>query len=240
MNNEISGTVPKSKTFKLISAALMCAIIAILAQIAIPMPSGVPITLQTFAVALCGCMLEIRYSLASVAVYLLLGLVGVPVFSGLQAGPGRLFGPTGGFLWGFLIFAFFCSLSSKYMDRNKDRFQSQSAEHNKDAFQVQSMEQKKDDFQNQSVEQNINNRQNRSMGRSMGQYRDRVIRVVLCLAGLAICHICGVLQYSFVTQNGILPSFVIVSLPYLIKDIASVILAILIADRIRPILMRLS
>jgi biotin transport system substrate-specific component len=62
----------------------------------------VPITLQTLMVAVIGVALGWRWGLGAVAAYLLLGTAGVPVFAGLNAGPGVLAGPTGGYLIGFL------------------------------------------------------------------------------------------------------------------------------------------
>ncbi len=104
-------TTPKSRTKALARAALFCAVTAILAQIAIPMPAGVPVTLQTFAVALCGYCLGASLGTMSITGYLLLGLCGVPVFSALRGGIGVMFGVTGGFLLGFLPFALICGLA---------------------------------------------------------------------------------------------------------------------------------
>ena len=81
----------KTRTQKMILAALFTAVIAVLSQTAIPTPFDVPLTLQTFAVALCGYTLGIKWGVASVAAYILLGAVGVPVFSGFKGGAQVLF-----------------------------------------------------------------------------------------------------------------------------------------------------
>ena len=99
----------KSLTF----VALFAALIAVCAQIAVPMPSGVSFTLQTFAVALCGYLLGARYGTLSVLVYLLLGAVGAPVFSAFRGGAHILLGKTGGYLWGFLPMAALCGLAAR-------------------------------------------------------------------------------------------------------------------------------
>lgn len=99
------------KPLILVRIALFSAILAILSQIAIPLPTGVPITLQTFAAALCGYCLKAKEGCASVAVYLMLGAVGVPVFSGFQGGISRLVGPTGGFLIGFIFLTWLCGIN---------------------------------------------------------------------------------------------------------------------------------
>ncbi len=82
-------------------ASLLAALIAVGAYIAIPV-GPVPIVLQNFFVLLTGLLLGPRWGLISVAVYLLAGAVGLPVFAGGSGGIGRLVGPTGGYLVGFL------------------------------------------------------------------------------------------------------------------------------------------
>ncbi len=104
-------------TTKYILSALFAAIIAVFAQLTLPLPLGVPLTLQTFAVALCGFLLSHTFGTLSVAVYIILGLIGLPIFAGFGGGPAVLFGATGGFLWGFLILALACALSQR--DKNK-------------------------------------------------------------------------------------------------------------------------
>lgn len=63
----------------------------------------VPVTAQTFAVLLIGATLGWRHGAAVVSAYLAQGAVGLPVFAGLKGGPAVLFGPTGGYLIGFLV-----------------------------------------------------------------------------------------------------------------------------------------
>lgn len=84
---------------------LSAALIAVCTWIAIPLPSNISFTMQTFAVCVIAGLLGWRQSLAAVAVYLLLGIVGLPVFSGFRSGAGVLLGATGGYLIGFLFMA---------------------------------------------------------------------------------------------------------------------------------------
>ena len=77
--------------------ALMAAFTAVAAQIAIPL-EPVPFTLQVLAVILTGLLLGPRYGALAMAVYLLVGAVGVPVFAGFRGGLGSLLGDTGGYL----------------------------------------------------------------------------------------------------------------------------------------------
>lgn len=103
----------KVKTVDLVLIALFAAIIAVLSQIQIPMPTGVPATLQTFAVALCGYYLGVKKGAASVLTYVLLGVVGVPVFAGFKGGFACLGSFTGGFIYGFIAMAVLCGLKMK-------------------------------------------------------------------------------------------------------------------------------
>ena len=92
--------------------ALGAALIAVCAFIAVP-AGAVPVTLQTFAVCAFAGAAGAKRGCAAVGVYLLLGLAGVPVFSGFRAGPGALFGPTGGYLFGFLATALIVGFAAK-------------------------------------------------------------------------------------------------------------------------------
>ena len=101
--------MPKQRSMaKSVMIALFGAIIAVCSVLYIPL-GAVPVTLQIFAVCVSAGVLG-RAGTLSAAVYLLLGLVGLPVFSGFQGGIGVLAGPTGGFLLGFLPMAFVSGL----------------------------------------------------------------------------------------------------------------------------------
>lgn len=89
----------------MIVTALFAAIIGILAQVTIPLPL-VPITGQTLAIGLAATILGARYGTMSILVYLGIGAVGIPVFAQMSGGLGSLFGPTGGYLFGFIPTAF--------------------------------------------------------------------------------------------------------------------------------------
>ena len=92
--------------------AIFVAVIAVLAQISIPMPLGVPLTLQTFGVALAGIVLGAKKGAAAALVYLLLGAVGAPVFTQFGAGFHRIIGPWGGFALSFPLMAFVTGLGA--------------------------------------------------------------------------------------------------------------------------------
>lgn len=94
--------------------------VALSAQLAIYLPfSPVPITGQTLAVLLCGAVLGSRRGGLSLALYLLEGAIGLPVFAGGTGGMAVLFGPTAGYLAGFIPAAFLVgTLCEKGFDRN--------------------------------------------------------------------------------------------------------------------------
>lgn len=163
----------KKRTVNLVLAALFTAVTAVLSQTAIPTPFDVPLTLQTFAVALCGYTLGIKWGMASITAYILLGTVGVPVFSGFKGGANVLFGATGGFIFGFLLLVLLCGLS--HIIKNK------------------------------------------------------YLKFLPGLAGLALCHLWGTAQYAVIYKMQIIPAFLLVSAPYLVKDVLSVIAAYLLS-----------
>lgn len=166
---ENTETTAKSgfKTVDLVMIALFAAITAVLSQVAIPMPTNVPVTLQTFAVALCGFCLGHRKGTVAILVYILLGVVGIPVFTGFKGGFACIASFTGGFIYGFMPFAFLSGLPVK----------------------------------------------------------NKIIKVLLGVLGLFVLHFFGTLHYALLTSNGFIQAFLLVSAPYLIKDIISVVLA---------------
>ena len=86
----------------MVLCSLFAALTAVCAWISIPLPA-ISFTMQTFAVLLTLGLLGGRWGTVSILLYLLLGLVGLPVFAGFRGGAASLLEPTGGFLWGFLV-----------------------------------------------------------------------------------------------------------------------------------------
>ena len=96
--------MPVSRTRSLVTAALLAALLAASAWVSVPV-GPVPITLQTFIVVIIALVCTPAQAAAAVGLYLLLGAVGIPVFSGARAGLAVLTGPTGGYLIGFWLAA---------------------------------------------------------------------------------------------------------------------------------------
>jgi len=93
--------------------ALFTALIAACAQISIPLPTGVPITLQTFAIMLAGIILGAKRGTIATLVYVLLAIVGTPVLANFTGGAGIVFGITGGFILSFPIMPLTIGLFNK-------------------------------------------------------------------------------------------------------------------------------
>lgn len=172
----------RKRTLNLTLAALFTAVTAVLSQTAIPTPFDVPLTLQTFAVALCGYTLGIKWGLASILTYILLGTAGVPVFSGFKGGVQVLFGATGGFIFGFIFLTLFCGAAALI--------------------------------------------------------KNKYLKALPGIAGLAICHLLGSAQYALIYKIAFIPSFLLVSAPYLIKDVISLAAAFFVSVYIKKLLSR--
>lgn len=106
------------KLNKLIFSALCASFIVILSQITIPL-AMVPITGQTLAIGIVATILGATYGTISVLIYILLGIIGLPVFAGFHSGIGVLIGPTGGYILGFIPAAY---LTGLYIEKVGDSY----------------------------------------------------------------------------------------------------------------------
>lgn len=105
-SNTLQKTNTKSSTYQIALIGIMAAITCILGPLSIPIPfSPVPISFTNLAIYFTVFILGWKRGSISYFIYLLIGLVGLPVFSGFSGGPGKLVGPTGGYLIGFMFMA---------------------------------------------------------------------------------------------------------------------------------------
>ena len=95
----------KNNIQNLTFTALMAAVLCILGPIVVPI-GVVPMSFANMAIYLTIILLDKKKAVISTVLYLLIGLVGIPVFAGFGAGAGKLFGPTGGYLMGYLVLSF--------------------------------------------------------------------------------------------------------------------------------------
>lgn len=104
--------------YKISRAALFSAVICVCAFINFPFGS-VPVSMALLGVMLSGVILSPAEAFCSSLVYILIGAMGLPVFSGAGAGFGVLFGPTGGYIWSYPITAFIISLVRLFKCKNR-------------------------------------------------------------------------------------------------------------------------
>ena len=102
------------KQFRVVDLSYMAICAALIALCSwISIPSAVPFTLQTFAVFCVLGLLGGKRGTVSILVYILLGAIGLPVFTGFNAGLGALFGTTGGYILGFVFIGLIYWLAEK-------------------------------------------------------------------------------------------------------------------------------
>ena len=102
--NTKTKTTSKFTIYQIAMIAVMTAVTCVLAPLSIPI-GPVPISLTNLVIYFSLYILGTKKGTISYVIYLLIGLVGIPVFSSFTGGPGKLFGPTGGYLIGFIPLA---------------------------------------------------------------------------------------------------------------------------------------
>jgi biotin transport system substrate-specific component len=108
----------KSNVYQITIIGLMTAVICILGPLSIPV-GVIPISFTNFAIYFALYILGAKKATMSFIIYMLIGLVGAPVFSGFSGGPAKLLGPTGGYIIGFLFMAL---ISGFFIDRFIDKW----------------------------------------------------------------------------------------------------------------------
>lgn len=105
MSEEYAGVdlVPDETVKRIAIAVLIAALTAVLAQLSIELPGGIPFSLQPFGIFFAGLLLGPLWGGFALVVYLLTGLAGAPIFANGSAGLGAVAGLTGGFLVGFVM-----------------------------------------------------------------------------------------------------------------------------------------
>lgn len=120
MTSSSTPSAPAGRSFttrRLAVIGVMAAVTCILAPFSLPI-GPVPISLTNLAVYFALYALGAKYGTISYLVYLLIGFIGVPVFSGFTSGPGQLLGPTGGYLIGFIAMALIAGIFiDKFLSR---------------------------------------------------------------------------------------------------------------------------
>ena len=177
------------KHISAVSQMTLCSLFAVLLCVLSPIAvfiGPVPVSLSLFAVLLSAAMLGPFRSLAAILAYLFMGALGLPVFGGGMGGFGVLLGPTGGFIWSYLLIAPICGALYRF------------------AF--------------------VGGR-----GRWMRGMR---IGFATGLLALAICYLFGTAQYTLVANASLATSALVCIVPFLLPDLAKVILVCVLAERL--------
>lgn len=107
----------KFTTREIVFVGMFAAVLAVISQISLPMPTGVPITIQVFGVALVGAVLGVKLGTMAMVVYVLLGAVGLPIFANFHGGISALAGVTGGYIWAWPFMTFLCGIQPKVQNK---------------------------------------------------------------------------------------------------------------------------
>ncbi len=106
------------KTRDLIICAVFAAILCVFSVMTIPI-GVIPISMGVFGVILTSCILGWKKGTISVIVYILIGVIGLPIFSGFKGGIAVLAGPTGGYIWSYILMALFIGFFTAKLPQNK-------------------------------------------------------------------------------------------------------------------------
>lgn len=108
-----SETERKFSTQDIVLIGMFAAVLAAISQVSLPMPSGVPITIQVFGIALVGTVLGWKRGFLATVVYILIGAVGVPVFANFRGGIQVLAGMSGGYILAWPVMALLSGIRPK-------------------------------------------------------------------------------------------------------------------------------
>lgn len=159
--------------------AIFVSLIAVCSFISIPLQ--IPITMQSFAIMLCGSLLGKKRGTIAVLIYILLGVIGLPVFAGFSSGIAVISGPPGGYIIGFIFMSFIIGL----------------------------------------IIEKLGNK--------------TYILALAMFSGLIVCYIFGSLWFLFIYTKGnsnLLTCLSLCVFPFIIPDIAKIILATFITNRL--------
>lgn len=161
----------------------------------------VPVTLQVFVVIFALLVLTPKQYFMSLLVYIMIGAIGLPVFSGMRGGLGVLMGPTGGFLWGWILAAAAAFLIRYIYVSLRSRRSRTSLE--QEAFSELSLSRKKRPF---------------------------LLSVLEVGAFLLVMYLCGWVQLIFVTGLDPVAAFAAGVAPFVVIDIIKAACAVTIAE----------
>lgn len=216
MENTKARPAGYSRARSIAFTGLTIAIMAVSAWVTVPI-GPIPVTLQMFAVTFAIVVLSPKQAIAAITGYLLLGAVGVPVFSGMRGGVGVLAGPTGGFLWGYLFgvaaAALFLYVVRTRLDGGTD------GQRNASALDA--------DFAGEEQVSAL-----RKLGRFLSVAGVEIAAGVLFTA---ISYLCGWAQYMAVAGVGPVAAFAVCIAPFVVIDFVKILAAVACARAVKAV-----
>lgn len=199
---------PLSRTRSIAFVGLTIAIMAVSACVTVPL-GPIPFTLQMFAVTFAIVVLKPQEAIAAIVGYLLLGAIGVPVFSGMRGGVGVLAGPTGGFLWGYLFGVAAAVLLLMVVRSRSARREAQADPASAAALT--------------------------GMQKVLGFLRVAGIEIVAGILFTTISYLCGWAQYMAVAGVGPEAAFLACIAPFVVVDLIKIVAAVACARAVKAI-----
>ncbi|MGI6106279.1 MAG: biotin transporter BioY [Raoultibacter sp.] len=198
----------ESRARSVVFCGLVVALMTVTAWITIPI-GMVPVTLQVFVVIFALLVLSPKQYFMSLVIYIALGAVGLPVFSGMRGGLGVIMGPTGGFLWGFIIAAAVALLiRALYMKSRSHATLNQISHEQAASLKIGSASKK----------------------------RPFMLSVLEVGSFLLVLYVCGWLQLMFMTGLDPLAAFLTGVAPFVVIDIVKAVCAVTIAEAVMRVL----
>lgn len=199
---------PLSRTRSIAFVGLTIAIMAVSAWVTVPL-GPIPFTLQMFAVTFAIVVLKPQEAIAAIVGYLLLGAIGVPMFSGMRGGVGVLAGPTGGFLWGYLFGVAAAVLLLMVVRSRSARREAQADPASAAALT--------------------------GMQKVLGFLRVAGVEIVAGILFTAISYLCGWAQYMAVAGVGPEAAFLACIAPFVVVDLIKIVAAVACARAVKAI-----
>lgn len=200
-----------SNTRSIAFVALTIAVMAVSAWITVPI-GPIPVTLQMFAFTFAIVLLSPKECLSAVAGYLVLGAIGVPVFSGMRGGVGVLMGPTGGFLWGYLFGAAAgAALLYVYRKRTGQRALTEKA----------------------AAQEALSLEDTAFGNRVIAFFKAFGVEVLAGVLFTLVSYVCGWGQYQVVAHADALQAFMVCIAPFVIIDFCKIVVAVLVANAVK-------
>lgn len=205
-----SGAAQRTRSVAFVG--LTIAIMAVSAWVVVPI-GPIPFTLQMFAITFAVVVLSPKEAIAAITGYLLMGAVGVPVFSGMRGGIGVLAGPTGGFLWGY-VFGVAAASLFLYVVRTKLGTAGGKGAPRLTRAEKAAMT---------------------PVQRAGAFLRSFGVELVAGIIFTAIAYVCGCAQYMVVGHVDLATAFLVAVAPFMVVDFCKIVAAVICADAVRAV-----